>query len=69
MTPPDNNEMLTLLAMYAGEDTRPEPEGVPWRHSPVLPDARNTVCEICNLQLHEHYGTPSGWTIWKPGDY
>jgi hypothetical protein len=21
------------------------------------------------LQLHEHYGTPSGWTIWKPGDY
>jgi hypothetical protein len=62
----NNSEVIALLAIYALEDPRPEPTVEhPWRHSPALPEAINTICEICNLQLHENWSTTSGWTIWN----
>ena len=57
-------EVIELLAIYALDDTRPAPTiEHPWRHDPVLPEAINTVCEICNLPLHENWSTVSGWQI------
>lgn len=63
------DELYALADLFFATDPRPEPGGSPWRHTPAFPEARNTVCEICNLQLHEQYESPSGWRIWQPGDF